>query len=109
MSLLEDAQSMRDWVPTYYDGLSRKVRDGITGWERYCCVFCQAETLKGYHQEIQHEPGCLWLNMPRIVAVLEAADVLLVCSPVEEEPEPGFRLVCTVCWNALSAALRGDA
>ena len=85
MSLLDDARS-----------LAQDIKDVNVG----ACNHCTAHGG-------EHRGWCPTLYMPKIVAALEAADVLLACSPVIADTEPGFTTVCAVCRDALVAALRG--
>lgn len=81
MSLPDAIAIMLDWQPIHAAGISRKVRNGVTGWQRWLCIQCGAETLKGYHAEIQHEPDCPWVaGVAATRAALEAAEAFLTMS-----------------------------
>lgn len=61
MSLLDDARKIAAREP-----------DGGYYIES-CCLYCD----RNISGDNNHAPGCPWLNMPRIVAALEAAEAVL--------------------------------
>ena len=111
MGLVEDARTL--------------ARRGFTPWEDSCHLTCElcgndGAGVEGAHP---HDPTCPWLSMPRIVAVLEAAermvaaadlvlvDTVQVLPSTQVVPEDGCRIchvvlepngehdpACTVPW-----------
>ena len=61
MSLLDDAR--------------RLAKNGFTPWEDSCHLTCELCGEDFAEEGAQHAPNCPWLSMPKIVAVLEAADI----------------------------------
>lgn len=61
MSPLDTVKRLVDDEPCVYDEADH----------RTICVHCTAEGI-GHAMPVAHEPGCLWLALPAVVAVLEA-------------------------------------
>ena len=83
MTLIDDARSLAQDIKSVNGG---------------ACNHCAGHS--GDHRE-----WCPTLCMPRIMAALEAADMLLACSPLADETEPGFKTICLTCLDALVATL----
>jgi hypothetical protein len=66
MSLLDDARQLLQVQPLEKD------QDDDADYCRVC-----GEKIGGYPEWAGHSPDCGWLSMPKIVAALEAAELLL--------------------------------
>lgn len=96
MTLLDDARRMAEYAPS--------VDERGVFWCGYC-----------HESENAHAPDCPWLQMPRIVAALEAVERFVAAG----QPN-GEGVYCARCgrmlgsctedclWQALVAALRGE-
>lgn len=68
MTVLDDARRMVEAGAYYYP-------EEDDGWTpKPVCKWCG----RGSWGEDEHAPGCPWLVMPKIVAVLEVADQIVV-------------------------------
>lgn len=113
MSLLDDARRLAE----------RNALAFVTDTGAFRCIACPAGVVFDSDEELVHSPRCPSLALPRIVAVLEAAERLIV--PYDGEPseyarseDAHFHAFCErpigqghepdCAWQALVAALRGD-
>lgn len=76
--------------------------------EVYSCVYCRAVQIsdKSFAPVTDHAPDCPWLQLPRIVAALEAAETF-VEHMLDGDCE-GQDGVCRIV-DRLGAALKGEA
>jgi len=56
------------------DDARRLAKNGFTPWEDSCHLTCDLCGADFAEDGARHAPGCPWLSMPKIVAVLEAAE-----------------------------------
>ena len=96
MNLLDDARRLLTHRPILGGSRLRSAPDGR-------CYYCG----ENWKQE-PHAPGCPWLSLPKIVAVLEAADAIV--NPKELDAfngaGPGLVLVDEPLYRALVAVMK---
>jgi hypothetical protein len=78
------------------DSANQLLEDGAGNGDDFVCGYCGADTLPCE----QHSPDCPWFSMPKIVAVLEAAQRLAETS--KRHGQSGF---CWGCGRLRSRAL----